>query len=65
MSHLPYARIGSGARRAMWREFWGPFWCGSPGAKARRVEMEWEWVLNVPYDEEHFPLLSPEPPLNP
>ena len=65
MSFLSYARLNSGARRAMWREFWGPFWCGSPEARIRRDEMEKEWALNIPYDEEHLPLLSPDPPINP
>ena len=57
-----FASIGSGARRAMWREL-ELMWTGTEGAKARRAAREDEDRANpsIPYDEEHFPRLSTEP----
>ncbi len=59
--HRPrYARIGSGARRAMWRELERMF-TGTVEAQIRRVQIEAEWAQAIPYDETHFPRISPEP----
>lgn len=43
------------------------FWTGTEEAKARCAAREEADRVNplVPYDEEHFPRLSPEPPLSP
>jgi hypothetical protein len=53
-----HARIGSGARRAQWREL--ERWTGTDEARARRAQID--NMVTIPLDEDHFPRLSPEPP---
>ena len=43
-----FARIGSGARRAMWREL-ETFWTGTPEARTRRVEQEKAFAMGESY----------------
>lgn len=57
-SYPRFARLGSGARRAMWREL-ETMWTNSPKAWAARDEQEVKATLGIPLQD--IPLLSPEP----
>lgn len=58
----PYGRnpVGTGRRRAQLRDL-ATFYTDSPAARAKLAATEEKHSQGVPYDEVHFPRVSPEP----